>query len=402
MLNLVRIVSTLICVQWIEPSMMAVWTYLTVYETYFMIFRFGVFNAFNREYAYLLGKSESKSALEYLNTTETFALILSVFIGITFFLSMTFFQMNLPFWTFGVLIFSMVLPIKIYAGFKELCYRSGSDFKKFAIIQYWTIFANIVGIIFVYMNGFEGFLWRVLFIHIVILVVTLINRPQKFKLFFDGGIFIRLFKDGIPLFFSNYGQSLLSTFPVWFLSYFVGPIAVGLFYPVSLVVSLVGMLPGIISIYLLPQLNFALGRDQDPSSIIERSKSTTSKTAFYLLPFCVIGMLLVPFFISWVLPKYSEAILASQIAFLLGWFQVFNLLGNPFSVLKSWNLLYQNIIIQIVIHALIPFTLMTIIKTEYKIELLLISLILSKIFCIIVNYFQLSRLKMNKNRIEIN
>jgi hypothetical protein len=210
----------LICIRWVSPEQMGVWQIMILIEGYLMFARFGVINALNRELPFNIGRNRLQKALKYLDVAEAYVLVVSVLFFLGLFISSFVYRLDVQYWQECIIALSIFLPIKFYSGFIELTYRSGKDFSKLARVQIVLTLFTIISLGIVYLLGFEGYLIRIVFLAALGFVLFIHFRPFRFKPSMNVAYFVKLFKTGIPLFISNYTQSVITTFPGLFLLQF--------------------------------------------------------------------------------------------------------------------------------------------------------------------------------------
>lgn len=379
--------------KWVPPTDIAAWQLLLTVETILMFLRFGVVNAFNREFSFLLGKQDSNKAMEYLNTVEFYILVLC---GLSFILISLGYFFNLNYWginSWAILAFSLYFPAKFYSAFYELMFRSKKDFNLLSKLQIWTIILSFLTLPLVIWFEFSGFLMRMVLISFVGLLFSRYLRPYPFFADFKYNHFKYLFKSGIPLFFSNYTQSLVATIPILLLTFQKDIISVGFFYPVNLVLNYGTLMSSSVSLFLLPKLNFEYGRLNDRNIILSNSIKESWSTFWISLPFVFFGILILPTVIKTMIPNYVESIVGMQLALLLTSLSSFNLLYNPFTVFQEWRLMYIYLGAAISLSILVPFTAIFFFPHISKIIVLILSIMGTKIILIGLNYFLLKFMK---------
>jgi O-antigen/teichoic acid export membrane protein len=382
------------------PNEIAIWQLLMAAESFIMIFRFGIFNAFNREFSFLMGRNQKEKALDYLNTVDSYAIFLSIFF---FFFVLIWGRGNPlehPLYAFSLIIFAFYLPVKIYTGFLDLVFRTGQDFKKLSIIQAWSMIIYILTLILPYLMGYTGYLYRILAISISTMMLYLYFRPIKFKFDFKKQNFFYLFKTGIPLFISNYLQGIIVTIPTLMLAYFDTMTQVGLFYPVGLIISFGALLPSVISIYLLPKLNFDFGKENNVSNVIRNSMHSAFYSFLFMLPLVAFGWIFLPLFFKLFLPNYMEALHPSRLGLLLSLFNSFILLYNPFTVLKAWNPMYAYLAIMVALTIFFPLIFLNIFNPELLMESVIWGLIVARICISLLNYLILKYIESKQTSYE--
>ena len=392
--QLVYLFTSFICLRWILPEEVGVWQTMLLIESYLMFSRFGVFNAFNREFPFYLGKGENSKALSFLYTAEFFALLLGGLFFILIPLSLFFYNPpDQPLWTISVLALALVSPMNIYRNFLDLTYRTNKDFALLAKVQVRLIIIVLLSVIPVIFFGYLGYLARFIFIGVCALSLYAYFRAQPFAPKFLKKEFKYLFIEGLPLFGSNYIQNLVKGIPKIWILYFGSVSMLGLFSPVQAILSLAVLIPASISLYLLPHLNFEYGKSNNKEEIIKNGFKAAGLSMLILLPIVTILWFAIPPLISAVLPNYIEAIFPMQLALVLSFLAAFKIAFNVFTVLKAWNQMYVYLVLLVLVQILVPYLIITFYSTYQLLTMLIISLIIAELLMMLISYLTIKRIK---------
>ncbi|MFZ1676197.1 MAG: oligosaccharide flippase family protein [Saprospiraceae bacterium] len=395
LLNLTRLFAGLICIRWVSPEEMGAWQIMLLIEGYLMFARFGIINALNRELPYYLGRNRKEKALKYLDVSEWYIICVSLLFFILIISSLLVYSPHLNHWKECVIVLSVYLPIKFYSGFIEFTFRSGRDFKKLAIVQFALTLFTFLTLIMVYYMGFYGYLIRILFLTILGCLLLIWYRPFRFNPRMDFPYFRKLFRMGIPLFISNYSQSVFNSFPGILLLHYGNVGSLGLFYPVNIVMNFGTLIPGIVSTYLYPQTSFEYGANRDARQVIRKNESASLHSMIMMLPVIVISFFLLPFVFNKFAPEYHEAMAASQWALLFAMLSCLSLMLNPFAILKAWKPMYIYLIMAGIFTWFVPYLMLHYWRTYSILLTLVLSLLIVKILLIGVNYICIGLIKSN-------
>lgn len=389
LLNLARMFTSLICIRWISPEQMGIWQLMLLIESYLMFARFGIFNSLNRELPFYLGRNRTEKAMKYHDTAEGYAILVSLLFLIALPVSLLFYHPPIVYWKECMLVFAAYLPFKFYSGFIELTFRSGRDFRKLAFVQFILIIFTILSVWLVYFFGFEGYLARVVVLAFVGLILMLWFRPFRFKADLNVPYLKQLFRMGMPLFVSNYGQSVINSFPGMLILIFGNIATLGMYYPVSILINFGTLVPGIISTYLYPQISFEFGANKNVKEVIRKSVSAGFSAMLIMVPVIVMLYFLLPEIFYRFAPQYSNAIVVSKWALLFSLVSCMNLFYNPFAILKAWKPMYIYLAISAILTWCIPYLFMTFTSTQNILLVLVLSLLLVKVLLSIANYISI-------------
>ena len=392
LLNLARLLTGLLCIQWISPEEIGVWQLMILIEGYLMFARFGIFNALNRELPYYLGRNRYEKAMIYHDTAEGYAILVSILFLVGLSVSVIVYNPTILYWKECMLVFAGYLPIKFYSGFIELTYRSGRDFRKLAIVQAFLIVLTILSIILVYYFGFAGYLSRIILLAAIGLILMMWFRPFRFNAKLNYQYFKQLFRIGMPLFMSNYGQSVINSFPGMLILIFGNLATLGLYYPVGIIINFGAMVPGAISSYLYPQTSYEYGVNKNINQVVQKSLKAGFYSMLLMVPVIGIVFLLLPFMFYRFAPQYSEALMAAKWALLFSLVGCMSLLYNPFAILKAWKPMYIYIGISGIISWCLPYIVLSYIDAQYILVALVISFLVVKIILAGFNYLSIQRM----------
>lgn len=352
-------ITNLICLKWITPYEAGVWQVFLLVESYLFFFRFGVFNAFNREYSLNLGAGNFDYANDIYRTTQFFAKILAYGILLLSGLSIFFFSSNFSSLSFkAFLVFSIYLSTIFYRNFLELTYRTSSDFRKLGLIYFFLSGFYILSILVVYTYKFDGYLIRILMTSVLTLFLFEYNRPNKVSPGFTLGVFKMLFTSGFPLFLSNFFNSIASGLPRIVLLNFTTISSIGLFSPINTFYILGNLVSGSFVSFFLPKINFEFGKNNNPKEIIRLSFYHLKKITLMLLFTSALSFVILPKLLFYIIPEYSSAANALAIVCLCWPLQSMKSITLIFSVLKQWDEQYIFIGSNLILSFFIPFVLL--------------------------------------------
>jgi O-antigen/teichoic acid export membrane protein len=389
LLNLARMFTGLICIRWITPEQMGIWQLMMLIESYLMFARFGIFNSLNRELPFYLGRGRTEKAMKYHDTAEGYAILISLLFLMVLPISLLFYHPPIVYWKECMLVFTAYLPFKFYSGFIELTFRSGRDFRNLAVVQLILIVFTILSVWLVYFFGFEGYLARVVVLAFIGLILMSWFRPFRFKADLNLQYLKQLFRMGMPLFASNYGQSVINSFPGMLILIFGNIATLGLYYPVSILMNFGSLVPGIISTYLYPQLSFDFGASKNAKEVVKKSISAGFSAMLIMVPVIAVLYFLLPEIFYRFAPQYTGAMVVSKWALLFSLVSCMNLFYNPFAVLKAWRPMYIFLLISAIVTWCIPYLVMSITDPHNILLALVLSLLLVKVILSIINYISI-------------
>lgn len=331
-------ICSIVVLRWVSPAENGVWQSLVLLESYFGIVRLGVINSFNRQFPFLSGRGERAKADATAQSAEAYTLLACgvEVLGLLIVCAWA----GAEHWRAAAFAMTLYAPAMLYRTYLEATCRSGREFSILARNQAWLILAQVLSVPLVWVGGFEGYLGRSVLIAVGGTWLLYRSRPVRLPPRWDWAVVGMLVMTGMPLFVSNYGTVVASTFGRMLLLQRGGEHELGLFTPVSAMFTLGVMAPSIISTYLLPRLNFDLGRTDDATAVADNSWRVGLACAALMLPFAAVGWWLIPVAVEKILPAYAESVPAMRWGLLLVLAGCFKIATLPLSVLQAWPQLF--------------------------------------------------------------
>lgn len=332
----------------IDPDLIGIWQMVILIQSYSIISRLGIINAMNREFPYLLGQENLKKANDVHTTTLGFVLmngvlISAVFVGLAFYFGQRGFNWQIAFFSMSIIVF-----LEFINNYFEAILRGHKHFGLISKFQLGLIPVLILSLFLPWEYNFGGLCMRAIIISIVkffillVIVLKYLSIPQ-FKI----PIFKELFNIGWRLWIWNYLKNISKSFPRLVIATFQGTGLLGLYAPVNWVNMAFTSLSGSIGSYIYPHLSYNLAKND--SSIGQQSLLISKYTVLIFLPLTVIGVILIPYFIPIILPKYISAIKAMQVSLIAGLFDSINISTAAFATLKAWKPMFSHVTISILI-----------------------------------------------------
>lgn len=337
----VQMLSGLIILRWIEPEELGLWQSFTVFTGYVAIMNVGITTGINRELPFWIGKGEELRGIELLKTAGAYVRLLGVFlviflstVGLVLYQNQIIDHQDLLFLTLAILLTALDLQVNLVGA----TYRSSDSFNKLANMHFLLSILFVILTPLIYFYGVLGYITYLIVISFLTYVFYTSYMPYKVKYAFDKQDFLYLLKVGFPIYFWNYINIQIQSFPRLFLVLVGTPYLVGLFSPAASIKQVMLNLPKYTNRYLFPQMSHKLGETDDNSQVIRYA----FKSAKYLFFVTLIGG--IALFISLIylfpliFPKYVDGIIAAQITIFTGVMYGVNLVfHNALNVLKQFS-----------------------------------------------------------------
>ncbi len=330
--------------RWVSPESMGVWQTLLVLESYLMVLRFGVVNAMNRNYPFLLGKGDYPNAFLTVQVAAFHTALVGACLLVTFLsIGLYYGYVQDEEWMFASFSFGFYSVSSLYQSFVDGTLRGGHHFSVLSRLQLISIVLNVTSLPIVVVGGFYGYCLRQSGLALVLVALFRLCRPIRERAKPNWAFFRRLLTVGFPLFVSNYLTRLGNTIGQLAILYIGGQHLLGLFVPVAAVGNCFASLPSVFSIYFLPHQNFEYGRTGDAPLIVRRALRTGIVVSLAVLPVSLLGWFFLPQIAQWVFPMYAASGTAMRVAALTGVLQAFGIATTCYSTLKAWRFMFVNL-----------------------------------------------------------
>lgn len=336
-----QMLSSLVILRWIEPEELGLWQSFMLFMGYITILNAGVTSGINRELPYWLGKGDQERSIELLKTAGSYIRILGAFmivlvlaIGLILYYNKSINLQGLSFLTLAIVL-TVVNQLGKFIG---ATYRSSDSFNKLANMQFLLSILFIVLMPLIYYFGIFGYVFYLIIISLLTYILFSINMPFKVKYSFNLEDFIYLIKVGFPIYFWNYINAQIQSFPRLVLVLLGTPYLVGLFAPASSIKQVMLNFPKYTNRYLFPRMSYSFGKTDNQQQVSRYA----FKSAKYMFAITFLGGVVLAYLLNFlfpiVFPKYTEGIVAAQITVFTGVTYGVNLIfHNALNVLKQFK-----------------------------------------------------------------
>lgn len=307
----VNLVLTFIVYRYVSPELMGIWATFTTFTTIATILRMGIPNGMNRELPFYLGKGDVGLAKQYASTTLFYTLAISIVllvVGVFFFIFFDFERQEFPSqYKMAAICFFFHLIVEPYTTYLSGTFRTNSQFDKLSKIQLLLSGLRLVSIVMVIVWGFYGYIAREFLVTAFNLVLLHIWRPlPDIKPKYSINLLKALFVVGFPIFITSYLSGFIDSIPRLFIINNGSTVAMGLFSPVVMSLSIVYLIPNTVASYLYPKFSARYGQDPSPQYFWTKMRSL-----FLLsLGLGLVGFLACFFLIDYIIklfPRYHDS-----------------------------------------------------------------------------------------------
>jgi O-antigen/teichoic acid export membrane protein len=321
---------------WLSPAQMGIWLALQAAEAYSLWIRLGVVNAMNLEYPYLMGQGRVVEAQLHVQTTAIYMAVCSAVLGLAFLAGGLLLPSSESNWPLALVCYSVHAAGSLWRNFIEATFRGGQDFARLVRLQLGGAGLQLLSLFLVPWWGFTGFCMRAALLAVVLTTGWHLARPIKLPLRFNRPILLKLFREGMPLFVSNYLSGVTGQIPRTILLLAGGAPMLGLYAPISALLAVGLLLPSTLLTYLLPRQNFEFGSRGNAEELAAASWRRARLMCAALLPIGIVGWLAARTVVTQWMPEYARAIPALGFASAVVVLSPVRFVASIFSTLKAW------------------------------------------------------------------
>lgn len=330
--SIVSMLVSFVNMRWLGPEILGIWQSLTIIIAYLPFLQLGIQSGLNLELPIELGKGNKEKSDKLVATAKYFAICLACIIsaiGICVFLYLLHVGVDNKYLygTVAILVISVITCFRLHY---IATYRSAKAFDKLSNIYLIDSVFNFSFILVIYYYQYYGLLVYYVGKELIATFLMYVYAPyRKLPASFDKSVFVILLKRGIFMTLFNQIKGVIETFPKILLVSMGGVVQVGLFSPVLAVGSLISMIPNQLAQFLVPQMGYKYGETGKAQDMWIYLKKISLLIPIFILPFSIIGWLLIPYIVETFFPKYIESIIPIRIM----------LFGFIFSIKLTYNFL---------------------------------------------------------------
>lgn len=302
-------IVTLVQGRYVSAELLGYYKQFTILSGYLFFFQLGTYQALQRLIPLYYGDDNEKKAYDYTAVAYAWNMFVTIVISIIFVvLSVkSIFKGDYKaavLWAIQIIISSYT----IMSGVLSATYRSFKDFERLAKANTIGAVATLISIPFFIYNPFVGLIVRNC-ISVVAIVPLIQGRPIRVHPHFDGRLFLKLIKQGTPIFTASYVLGVgLDTVRNTFVLSFAGIEGLGFwnfaftFYGIEIVV------PNAIIAVISPRIIRDYGEKKSISLLVEKYRKIFWIFVLVMVICGGIGGIIVKILIPILLPNYTEAV----------------------------------------------------------------------------------------------
>lgn len=312
--NFLRIISGLIVVRMLDPEEYGTFTGISIYLGYVLLGHLGVVNGVGRELPYQKGKRNEAYAQQLAQSGFVISALVGIASAVVFLVFAIYHQLNgdsLLALTFAAHVVLSGLHL-LTKQFLPVLYRTNTDFLKLSRQNITVGFVNVVSVVLVYYFHYSGLLIRAILLIVVEFLLLYKNSPYKLSLNIRKDDVVSLFKIGLPIYAVGQVTPLWQTIVSNMMFAMGGAMQFGLYALSNIVLTTAAMIPTSFSQVLYPRMSVMLGQGKSLREIQRTNLRPMIFQFTVMLVVAVVGCILLPHIVYYLLPKYQEGVLAAQ------------------------------------------------------------------------------------------
>lgn len=339
--SIIKAVATLITgfiiAKFISPKDFGLWTTLSLFVSYALIFQGGMINGLSLELPLALGKGNVKRGNLLAGVTQTvtfFSTLILLFLGLSAFFLYPFQSEKEKFGFLGIVIITI---FTFYQNYLLATFRSNNQFLKLSYIQIIEALLNFVTIILVFYYTFYGMVLKACLVIFIFVLILAIHRPIKVGMNWNKNVFKHLMKIGMPIFALAYLEMFALTFDKVLLLHYTDISTVGIYSFAFYAFAFSTLFSTSIASYIYPKLTFKYGETGNKKILWKYVKKITLLLITVQLPFAFAGIYFIPIMIESYFPNYVESTLPMQILLFAGVMKGSVIGANVLWSIKKWK-----------------------------------------------------------------
>ncbi len=322
-----------------------------IVQTYMNYAQFGVLNAYNRDYPQALGRKDYDNAAKLKNTAMTFMLLIYLAIFIVFeawvlirYHGTIGVDQYKTYYAFGYAMCPVMILLKSFDDMSNATVRMNGKYNKSAIIGFIrTVMALGIGVLGLKAFGYYGL--YAMTASSAILGILLFHKDsfKGAKLDFDLSYMKVMILGGLPLLINSLIWTIVQNVDKHVILTFLDTDALGVYSVPTMGFTTMVLVPQTISQVFYIKVSHLYGANQDEKELLDKAGYFTSITAVISGAACLFVFYVMPIFVHYFMPMYTDGTAATQILVIgVAIYSTTMLFGNIFSVLKLNKSLIAN------------------------------------------------------------
>ena len=335
-----RMVGGLLIARVVEPAVLGLFNGIGLVLGYAPFLQLGILNGLNRELPYCVGTGDNERVRDLASAAQAWALLVGGVTSVGLAAVSGWYAASGD-WAlaagFGV---NCLGVWRVFYGdfYLQITFRTRSDFTRLAGINVAANLLGVATIAVVWLFGYYGLCIRTIAIGLLQVGLLWWFRPLRVGPKWNKGHLLHLLKIGAPIFGVGQLYSWWGVLDSTIVLRLAGVEGLGLYSLVLMAGSTIQILPDAVSQVLYPQMAEEFGRSGQVRALGRLAQKPTIALVVGLVPVAILGWLVAPPFVPWILPKYREAVPAIQWAMVVPLVLAFSPIANIFNVVKRQDL----------------------------------------------------------------
>lgn len=296
------------------PAVLGLFNGIGLVKGYAPFLLLGITNGLNRELPYYVGKGDQGRVRELAAAAQAWALLLAS-LAATALLGVAVWQLALQKWELAAgWATSAVTIFCLFYGthYLQVTYRTRGDFARLAFVNVVQNTVLLAGVALVWWLAFYGLCLRALLAGATQVALLWYWRPVKVWPAWNVGHLWHLLKIGAPIFAVGMTYAYWATLDATLVLHYLGTRGLGLYALVLMSGATLQLLPDALGQVLYPRMAEHFGRTGDMRTMVKLAIRPMVFSLAAMVPLVVVGWWLLPGVVTFLLPKYAEAIPAAQ------------------------------------------------------------------------------------------
>jgi O-antigen/teichoic acid export membrane protein len=345
-----RLISGVLTSRFVDPSVLGLFNGIGLVKGYVPLLLLGVNNGLNRELPYHVGRGDKERVSLLASAAQAWSLIVGAVAGIGM-LVIAFYHVGNQRWqlsagwgTFAVVVFMVVFG----DIFLMALFRSCGRFVPLAKLSVLRAALRGVMVLLVWRFGFYGLCLREFTLALFVLAFLWCLRPLRERPRLSKKGILQLGKTGGPIFIVGQLYKLWGVLNATMVLKLCGTTGLGLFVIANLVGPTIAMVPQSLSQVAYPRMSEEYGKTGNIRSLVHLVRRPVAYAVVSTALLVAVTWFALPPLVGYVLPKYSEGILAGQWAALSTVVLAIAPFNDIFNVIKRQKIYAGSMIIGIV------------------------------------------------------
>ena len=320
-------------------------------QTYMNYAQFGVLNAYNRDYPQALGRKDMDTAAKLKNTAMTFMLLVYLVIFVVFeawvvihyhgSIGVDEYQ---TYYAFGYAMCPIMILLKSFDDMANATVRMNGKYNLSALIGFVrTVIAFLIGVLALKLIGYFGLYAMTVSSAVLGIILFYKNSFKGARLEFDFSYMKIMIIGGLPLLINSLIWTLVQSVDKFVILGFLDTEALGVYSVPLMGFTTMVLIPQTISQVFYIKISRLYGAHGDKTELLERASYFTSITSVISGAACVMVFYIMPIFVQFFMPMYTDGTPATQILIIgVAIYSTTMIFGNIFSVLKLNKSLIAN------------------------------------------------------------